>query len=106
MRVKTNQIGYFLALCEEQSFTRAARRCGVAQPSLTRAIQELESACGGRLFDRNRSNVSLTRLGVHLEQDFARIDRALSDVARKAAEFSAQHSEKSNSKTKEITCAS
>ncbi len=67
MRVKTHQISYFLALCEEQSFTRAARRCGVAQPSLTRAIQELESECGGPLFERGKSNVSLTRLGLHLE---------------------------------------
>ena len=101
MRVKTHQISYFLALCEEQSFTRAARRCGVAQPSLTRAIQELESACGGHLFERNKSNVSLTGFGQHLKHDFARIDRALSDVARKAAEFRSQPDLKLNPKTKE-----
>ena len=29
-----NQIRYFLALCEERNFTRAAKRCGVSQPSL------------------------------------------------------------------------
>jgi hypothetical protein len=101
MRVKTHQISYFLALCEEQSFTRAARRCGVAQPSLTRAIQELESACGGQLFERNRTNVSLTQLGEHLKTDFARIDHALSKVARKAAEFKSQPDENPNSKTRE-----
>jgi hypothetical protein len=101
MRVKTHQVSYFLALCEEQSFTRAARRCGVAQPSLTRAIQELESECGGPLFERNRSNVGLTRLGLHLKHDFARIDRSLFDVARKAAEFKSQPSVKSNFKTKD-----
>ena len=27
--METNQVRYFLALCEEQSFTRAAKRCGV-----------------------------------------------------------------------------
>jgi molybdenum-dependent DNA-binding transcriptional regulator ModE len=101
MRVKTHQISYFLALCEEQSFTRAARRCGVAQPSLTRAIQELESACGGQLFERNRTNISLTQLGEHLKHDFARINDALSKVARKAAEFKSQPDVNSNSKTKE-----
>lgn len=101
MRVKTHQIGYFLALCDEQSFTRAARRCGVAQPSLTRAIQELEGECGGQLFERNRSNVSLSRLGLHLKHDFARIDRALSDVARKAAEFKSQPEVNVNSATRE-----
>ncbi len=101
MRVKTHQIGYFLALCEEQSFTRAAKRCGVAQPSLTRAIQELESACGGLLFERSRSNISLTRLGLHLKQDFERIDCALSEVARKAAEFKSESKVNSNPETKE-----
>jgi Bacterial regulatory helix-turn-helix protein, lysR family len=101
MRVKTHQVSYFLALCEEQSFTRAARRCGVAQPSLTRAIQELECECGGPLFERNRSNVGLTRLGLHLKHDFARIDRSLSDVARKAAEFRSRPEMEPNSKPKE-----
>jgi len=101
MRVKTHQVSYFLALCEEQSFTRAARRCGVAQPSLTRAIQELESECGGPLFERGRSNVSLTRRGLHLKPEFVRVDRALSEVAAKAAEFKTQYEVKVNSETRE-----
>jgi len=99
--VKTHQVSYFLALCEEQSFTRAARRCGVAQPSLTRAIQELESECGGPLFERGRSNVSLTRRGLHLKPEFVRVDRALSEVAAKAAEFKTQSEVKVNSETRE-----
>src|SRR5262245_31012171 len=36
--MQMHQIRYFLALCEERNFTRAARRCGVSQPSLTNAI--------------------------------------------------------------------
>src|SRR5262249_50361349 len=47
--MQTRQICYFLALCEERNFTRAARRCGVSQPSLTNAIISLERALGGRL---------------------------------------------------------
>jgi LysR family transcriptional regulator, hydrogen peroxide-inducible genes activator len=101
MPVKTHQVGYFLALCEEQSFTRAARRCGVAQPSLTRAIQELESECGAPLFERGKTNVKLTGLGFYLKPEFVRVDRALSDVARKAAEFKTQSEVKVNSETKE-----
>jgi hypothetical protein len=46
------QIGYFLALCEEQNSTRAARRWRVLQPSLTNAIKALETTSGGQLFDR------------------------------------------------------
>ena len=61
--MKIRQVTYFLALCEEQSFTRAARRCGVAQPSLTRAIKQLEAELGGDLFRRERPAAQLTELG-------------------------------------------
>ena len=101
MRVKTHQISYFVALCEEQSFTRAARRCGVAQPSLTRAIQELESELGGQLFERNSSNVSLTRLGLHVKPDFVGVKRALSEIARKATEFKTKPEVKANAEPRE-----
>src|SRR5262249_9802129 len=50
--MQMHQIRYFLALCEERNFTRAARRCGVSQPSLTNAIIGLERELGGALFHR------------------------------------------------------
>jgi hypothetical protein len=56
--VQIQQVRYFLTLCEELHFTRAAHRCGVSQPSLTTAI----SALGGALFDRKPS-IALTELG-------------------------------------------
>ncbi len=37
--MEMHQIRYFLAVSEERNFTRAAERCNVAQPSLTRAIR-------------------------------------------------------------------
>ena len=46
------QLRYFVALCEEHNFTRAARRCNVSQPSLTNVIMALEDELGGRLFHR------------------------------------------------------
>jgi DNA-binding transcriptional LysR family regulator len=45
-------VRYFLAVCEERSFVRAARRCGIAQPSLTNAIKRFESQLGRTLFLR------------------------------------------------------
>ena len=83
--MKIRQVTYFLALCEEQSFTRAARRCGVAQPSLTRAIQLLEQEIGGRLFERSNSSVCLTELGALVQQDFMRISQAMENIERTAA---------------------
>ena len=60
--MQMHQIRYFLALCEERSFTRAARRIGVSQPSLTNAIGALERELGGALFQR-RPLIAPTVLG-------------------------------------------
>ena len=60
--MEMHQIRYFLALCEERSFTRAASECGISQPSLTNAVLRLEQELGGPLFER-RPAVTLTVLG-------------------------------------------
>jgi molybdenum-dependent DNA-binding transcriptional regulator ModE len=87
--MKIRKVSYFLALYEEQSFTRAARRCGIAQPSLTRAIQLLEEEVGGRLFERGNSSVRLTDLGTALLADFTAISRAVENIRRTATNFAA-----------------
>jgi LysR family transcriptional regulator, hydrogen peroxide-inducible genes activator len=61
--MEMHQIRYFLALCEDFNFTKAAERCNVAQPSLTRAIKLLEEEFGGELVHRDRANTHLTELG-------------------------------------------
>jgi DNA-binding transcriptional LysR family regulator len=66
------QVRYFLALCETRQFTRAARRCGVSQPSLTVAIATLEDELGGALFLR-WPVVTLTGLGQAVYPYFERI---------------------------------
>ena len=60
--MEMQQIRYFVALCDELNFTRAAQRCKVAQPSLTIAIKALEDELGGQLFHR-KPRVALTQLG-------------------------------------------
>src|SRR3954462_9608922 len=47
--VELTQIRYFVMLCSERNFTKAARRCGVSQPSLSNGIKALESELGGQL---------------------------------------------------------
>ena len=60
--MEMHQVRYFMALCDELNFTRAAQRCKVAQPSLTNAIKALEEELGAALFQR-RPTVSLTDVG-------------------------------------------
>jgi DNA-binding transcriptional LysR family regulator len=71
--MEMHQIRYFLALCETLNFTRAAERCNVSQPSLTRAIQLLESELGGPLFNRERGNTHLTELGAMMRPHLASV---------------------------------
>jgi DNA-binding transcriptional LysR family regulator len=58
-----HQVRYFLATATELNFTKAAERCNVSQPSLTRAIKQLEGELGGDLFRRERPQAQLTELG-------------------------------------------
>ena len=81
--MQMHQIRYFLALCEELNFTRAARRSGVSQPSLTNAIGALERDLGGALFQR-RPSITLTALGRVLKPYLEEIARN-AEHAREAA---------------------
>jgi transposase-like protein len=88
--MEMQQIRYFLALCEERNFTRAAGRCGVAQPSLTRAIKQLEHELGGALFLRSRSGATLTPRGAALRRHFLRIRESAAAAKREAERFSTE----------------
>src|SRR5215470_5452707 len=61
--MEMHQVRYFLAAASELNFTKAADKCNVSQPSLTRAIKQLEGELGGDLFRRERPQAQLTELG-------------------------------------------
>jgi len=61
--MEVHQLRYFCAVAETGSFTRAAEREQVAQPSLSQQILKLEEELGVRLFDRLGRSVRLTDLG-------------------------------------------
>jgi DNA-binding transcriptional LysR family regulator len=67
----------FLAVAEERSFTRAARRLGVSPSALSHAIRGLEERIGVRLLARTTRSVAPTDAG---EQFIARLGPALADV--------------------------
>lgn len=65
--MEMHQIKYFLAVAREQHISKAADKCNVSQPSLSRAIRKLEEEFGGPLFERRPGCVELTELGKHLK---------------------------------------
>ena len=59
-----------LALLEEQSFTRAAKRRHVTQPAFSRRIRLLEEWLGVEIVDRRTKPVSILPAGKELEEGF------------------------------------
>lgn len=57
------QLRYLSTLADTLSFSRAAEICGVAQPTLSLQLKELERRLGARLVERTRAKVILTPLG-------------------------------------------
>ena len=61
--MKLRHMRYFVAVAEELSFTKAAVKLRLAQPTLTRRVRNLEDNIGVRLLDRSKNRVVLTEEG-------------------------------------------
>jgi DNA-binding transcriptional LysR family regulator len=72
-----NVLAAFLAVAEERSFTRAAKRVGVSRSALSHAVRGLEERIGVRLLSRTTRSVAPTDAG---EQLIGRLRPALGDV--------------------------
>lgn len=82
----------FLAVAEEQHFSRAARRLNLAQPALTAHIQQLEAALGFTLFERTNRMGGLTAAGRALLPEAEAIVNRAEALERKVREVA--HGEK------------
>ncbi len=85
--MELHQIRYFVALSRSLNFTRAAERCNITQPALTKAIQRLEGELGGELIYRERQFTKLTELGKLVLPRLEEILSAADDARRSAEDF-------------------
>jgi DNA-binding transcriptional LysR family regulator len=75
--VDADQLRAFVAVARARRFTRAARRLGTTQPSLSRRVQQLERTVGAKLVVRTPAGVVLTSAG---ERFLGHAERALASI--------------------------
>ena len=85
--MEMHQVRYFLAVARVFNFTRAAEECNVTQPSLTRAIKQLEAELGGDLFRRERPAAQLTELGQRMHPLLKQCYEAATGARQLASSF-------------------
>ena len=88
--MEIHQLRYFVAVAEEESFSRAAEREHVSQPSLSQQIQKLEAELNQQLFDRLPRSVVLTEAGRTLLDYARKILIELADAGRAVAALEQQ----------------
>ena len=85
-----HQLRYVCAIADTGSFSRAAERCQVAQPSLSQQVLKLEKDLGSKLFDRLGRSIRVTEAGraflPHARAIVEQIEAARSSVTGKNAD--------------------
>ena len=71
--MELRHLRYFVHVAEEQHYRRAAERLHIAQPALSRQIQDLEEEIGFKLFDRLPRGVKISAAGKSFFVDARRI---------------------------------
>lgn len=74
------QLQYAVAVADARSFSEAAVRCHVSQPSLSAQVAQLEDALGTRLFERDRRKVLLTPAGEQILERARLVLREIDDL--------------------------
>jgi len=82
--MELRHLRYFVAVGEEQHYGRGAQRLRVAQPALSRQIQDLEEEVGFKLFDRLSRGVKLSTAGKLFLEEARRILQQVDDATKRA----------------------
>lgn len=82
--MELRHLRYFVAVGEEQHYGRGAQRLRVAQPALSRQIQDLEEEVGFKLFDRLARGVKLSTAGKLFLEEARRILQQVDEATKRA----------------------
>jgi len=82
--MELRHLRYFVAVGEEQHYGRGAQRLRVAQPALSRQIQDLEDELGFKLFDRLPRGVKISAAGKSFLEDARRILQQVNEATMRA----------------------
>lgn len=86
IKMELRLLKYFLVVCEELHFTRAAEKLGISQPTLSQQIKLLENRLDTPLFHRNGKKVSLSPSGEivreHAQRIFSELDAIYSEIKK------------------------
>lgn len=82
--MELRHLRYFVAVGEEQHYGRGAQRLRVAQPALSRQIQDLEEEVGFKLFDRLSRGVKLSTAGKLFLEEARRILQQVDEATKRA----------------------
>lgn len=85
--MELRQLQYFITVCEELHFTKAADRLGISQPTLSQQIKVLEDELNTPLFDRIGKKIRITEAGKLLQQYSTQMLRDLQNAKMSIAEL-------------------
>ncbi len=77
-----SKLGTFLTVVKERSFSKASKKLGISQPAVTQQIKWLEDYIDGKIVERKKNGITLTKTGEELYKVALRLDKCVSSVEK------------------------
>jgi len=85
-----NELRYIVAVAQELNFRRAAEKAFISQPALSLAIQKLEDELGLKIFERGKSEITITPVGNAIVEQAQRVLEEAERIREIAAQGQSQ----------------